>query len=348
MAFPRIENCDRRFRTRTFGIWLSRILCSSVLCLFFAIDYFNRHVWVFGTWMCKVCRSVSKINMYSSIFFLTALSVDRTLAVTRPTTTTWLRTRQGIRNISIGIWISSCVLMIPELVYSTDVRVDYNHSVCGMSFPKSQNATEDAWYIKMGLYELTKCVLGFFGPICIILYSYSAILYTVQWKLIGSRDGKSRATKLAAIIVTTFIICWLPFQALTLQSALGGFLEWGISMNARQKFIHKKIMPYAISLAYTNSAVNPILYAFTLRPFRDTLKSNFLCKFRSLGSDVEPHPAKKYAPVPVQDSNNMSTDDKLLSPKSREDSQITHLTALTNTSITRNSSLFRLQDASSL
>ena len=100
--------------------------------------------------------------------------------------------------------------------------------------------------------------------------------------------------------------------------------------------------------AYTNSAVNPILYAFTLRPFRDTLKSNFLCKFRSLGSDVEPHPAKKYAPVPVQDSNNMSTDDKLLSPKSREDSQITHLTALTNTSITRNSSLFRLQDASSL
>ena len=60
----------------------------------------------------------------------------------------------------------------------------------------------------MGLYELTKCVFGFFGPICIILYSYSSILYTVQWKLIGSSDGKSRATKLAALIVATFII-WL-------------------------------------------------------------------------------------------------------------------------------------------
>ena len=31
---------------------------------FFAIDYFNRHVWIFGTFMCKLFRSVSKINMY--------------------------------------------------------------------------------------------------------------------------------------------------------------------------------------------------------------------------------------------------------------------------------------------
>ena len=34
------------------------------------------------------------------------------------------------------------------------------------------------WYLKSGIYELLKCIFGFFGPICIILYSYSAILYT--------------------------------------------------------------------------------------------------------------------------------------------------------------------------
>jgi len=98
--------------------------------------------------------------------------------------------------------------MIPELIYSTDHRPNYTHPVCGMSFPLNSSAEDEieAWYIKMGLYELTKCVFGFFGPICIILYSYSAILYTVQWKLIGSKDGKSRATKLAATIVATFII----------------------------------------------------------------------------------------------------------------------------------------------
>ena len=81
-----------------------------------------------------------------------------------------------------------------------------------MAFPLSQNASfeeREAWYIKMGLYELTKCVFGFFGPICIIMYSYSAILYTVQCKLIGSKDGKSRATKLAATIVATFVVWYV-------------------------------------------------------------------------------------------------------------------------------------------
>ena len=67
------------------------------------------------------------------------------------------------------------------------------------------DADIEMWYLKMGLYELAKCVLGFFVPIIVIFYSYSAVLYTVQWKLIGGQSGKTRATRLAAIIVMTFI-----------------------------------------------------------------------------------------------------------------------------------------------
>ena len=136
---------------------------------------------------------------------------------------------------------------------------------------------------------------------------------------------------------------WVPFQALSLQSALGGFLELGITMSPNQELIHKKIMPYAISLgelyigkntnsinilsiAYTNSAVNPILYAFTLRPFRETIKHNFLC-LRKDGIDDKL--LKNYSPVPAVDSNNLSVDDKI-SPKIREHSQITQYTVLSS------------------
>lgn len=29
-----------------------------------AVDYFHKHVWIFGTYWCKICRFVSKVNMY--------------------------------------------------------------------------------------------------------------------------------------------------------------------------------------------------------------------------------------------------------------------------------------------
>jgi len=247
-----------------------------------AVDYFTRHKWYFGLIPCKAVRTISKINMYSSIFFLAALSVDRALAVTRPTTGTSMRTRTGIKIISISIWLCATLLALPETIYSTIV-FQGNITACGMKFPIPSNATDDQiedWYLKSGIYELLKCIFGFFGPICIILYSYSAILYTVQWKLIGGQNGKARATKLAAIIVTTFIICWLPFQALSLWSALAGYLEWGLTMSRCDHILHGKLMPYAVALAYANSAINPILYAFTLRPFRLTLNEN-LAKFIS-------------------------------------------------------------------
>ena len=216
---------------------------------------------------------------------MAALSVDRALAVTRPTTGTSMRTRTGIKIISISIWLCATLLALPETIYSTIV-FQGNITACGMKFPIPSNATDDQieerfncrslkpidrviwevnwvnlplgkrgghlyekswkdWYLKSGIYELLKCIFGFFGPICIILYSYSAILYTgllisdrimskhnivihlcsvrpmlclpekywtwilVQWKLIGGQNGKARATKLAAIIVTTFIIWWV-------------------------------------------------------------------------------------------------------------------------------------------
>ena len=96
------------------------------------------------------------------------------------------------------------------MIYSDVFHEAYNHPVCFMTFSRpSANATDsevEAWLLKNGIYELLKCSFGFFLPLVIILCSYSAILYTVQWKLIGGSAGKQRATKLAAIIVSSFII----------------------------------------------------------------------------------------------------------------------------------------------
>ena len=74
---------------------------------------------------------------------MAALSVDRALAVTRPTTGTSMRTRTGIKIISISIWLCATLLALPETIYSTIVVAQGNITVCGMKFPIPSNATDD-------------------------------------------------------------------------------------------------------------------------------------------------------------------------------------------------------------
>lgn len=79
-----------------------------------------------------------------------------------------------------------------------------------------------------------------------------------------SRREVKKARKLS-IIVFFFMICWIP---LYLSNTLEAFL---ISHQPAW------LVDTFIILSHLNSALNPILYAYHMRDFREAMK-NFLCK----------------------------------------------------------------------
>ena len=79
-----------------------------------------------------------------------------------------------------------------------------------------------------------------------------------------SRREVKKARKLL-IIVIFFMICWIP---LYLSNTLEAFL---ISHQPAW------LVDTFIILSHLNSALNPILYAYHMRDFREAMK-NFLCK----------------------------------------------------------------------
>ena len=99
-------------------------------------------------------KKYNNTDSSSSIFFLTALSVDRMIAVTRPTSHLWIRKAKGIFATSIAIWCSSLAMAIPEAIYSTDTWSSVNHTICGMSFPKnsSSEASVTRWYSLVSIF----------------------------------------------------------------------------------------------------------------------------------------------------------------------------------------------------
>eukprot|EP00794_Sanderia_malayensis_P011787 gene11787-13007_t len=76
-----------------------------------------------------------------------------------------------------------------------------------------------------------------------------------------------KATKLFAIIATTFVLCWLPLIIINITDSLG-----------YQEKLPMAFVNVALFTIFGNSLVNPIIYAFFQPSFRQTIVSWFRCR----------------------------------------------------------------------
>lgn len=72
--------------------------------------------WPFGEVVCKVFISIDYYNMFTSIFTLTMMSVDRYVAVCHPVKALDFRTPINAKMINVCIWMLSSAAGIPALL----------------------------------------------------------------------------------------------------------------------------------------------------------------------------------------------------------------------------------------
>lgn len=72
--------------------------------------------WPFGELLCKVVLSIDYYNMFTSIFTLTMMSVDRYVAVCHPVKALDFRTPAKAKIINVCIWVLSSVIGVPIMV----------------------------------------------------------------------------------------------------------------------------------------------------------------------------------------------------------------------------------------
>ncbi|XP_042320374.1 kappa-type opioid receptor-like [Sceloporus undulatus] len=82
--------------------------------------------WPFGDVLCKIVISIDYYNMFTSIFTLTMMSVDRYIAVCHPVKALDFRTPLKAKIINICIWLLSSSVGISAIVLGgTKVRDDF-------------------------------------------------------------------------------------------------------------------------------------------------------------------------------------------------------------------------------
>ncbi|XP_026068497.1 C3a anaphylatoxin chemotactic receptor-like [Carassius auratus] len=240
--------------------YLSLALSDFIFCatLPFTIDYMLKGSWIFGLFMCKFNSFVMTLNMYSSIFILVIISVDHCITVEFPV---WAQNQRTVLKASVVVllvWFVSSLLSILPAKFR-DIGINHeSKDICYNNYDNNQHKT----------VVFMRFILGFLIPFLTIFICYSILIR----KLRANQMSKfTKPFKIMTLLITTFFICWLPFQVVSI-------LELDQTENS---FAFYTAQLVSGSLACANSFLNPFLYAFMAKDFKKKFYS-FLSKIQSV------------------------------------------------------------------
>ncbi|XP_053545949.1 C-X-C chemokine receptor type 3-2 [Bombina bombina] len=254
---------SRRCSWHLADYYLFQLAVSDLLLGFtlpFWASQFN-HGWIFGRIPCKILGALFTMNMYSGIFFLACISINRYLSIVHAIE--FHKKQRPIHTliISISVWGLSGILSWQEF-YFRDVQYisQFEKYACLYNFD-AQKA--DTWRVKLCLINL---IMGFLIPLILMFYLYSKIFYT----LLHSRLNYSyRSQVVIVVVLLAFVLCWAPYNILKL---IDSFQRLGIIKRACEM---EKMLDIgstiAESLGLAHVCFNPIIYAFVGVKFREKL-----------------------------------------------------------------------------
>ncbi|OXB60875.1 hypothetical protein ASZ78_014427 [Callipepla squamata] len=251
----------------SLGVYVINLALADLLYLstipFVVCTYFT-HDWFFGDVGCRLLFSLDLLTMHASIFLLTAMSLERYWAVTRP-----LRARRAgssyRKPASAILWLLAFLLTAPMMAMTQLREGDGpNKRICVPTW------TPVAFRLYLTVLFATSILVP--GVVLIIVYTLLARVYhSSTWQPglpVAGRAPSQRLSSRISAIVVAYWACFLPFWGWQLA---GLYQRDGIGMGpTAQAYLNFGVT----CLAYGNSCVNPFLYTLLASSYRRHPKHN--------------------------------------------------------------------------
>ncbi|KAM3921633.1 chemerin-like receptor 1 [Leptodactylus fuscus] len=224
--------------------------------------------WPFGPIFCKLVNCFFGLSIYASILLLSAISIDRCVLVLFPVWCQNYRNPRLVTIVCLVIWILS-IALVPGSYTLSEMSTESNRSSC-----KNLDVFEDWERREADIFTVCIFLYQFLVPLIIILISYAILLLTLRKKKL---NRSSKPLLVVTGVVFSFFLCWLPYHALALSRVCLGGLPLLVSLVA---------VPLSKCLAMFNSCINPILYVFIGREFKDAVKRSLTQVFKTIFDEV--------------------------------------------------------------
>ncbi|XP_030208667.1 tachykinin receptor 3a [Gadus morhua] len=268
----------KRMRTVTNYFLLNLAFSDASVAAFNALVnciYATHGDWYFGEAYCRFHNFFPVTAVFASIYSMTAISVDRYMAIIHPLKPRLSATATKV--VIVCIWGLAVVLAFPNCFYAT-IRRYPRRTSCYVNWPRGN---QDSF-----MYHIIVAILVYLLPLVVMGITYTIVGVTLWGGEIpgnssdnyhGQLKAKRKVVKMMIIVVLTFALCWLPYHMY--------FVVTGVFKSlTRWKHIQQVYLA-VMWLAMSSTMYNPIIYCCLNSRFRAGFKRAFRwCPFIKVSS----------------------------------------------------------------
>ncbi|KAF3832436.1 hypothetical protein F7725_026101 [Dissostichus mawsoni] len=236
--------------------------------------YSLAHYWVFGEAFCKAMVFMINACMYSSVFFITLMSVERFVAVRYPFASAGWKRKKALDKVLLVLWTAAFLFSIP-VIPTQVVGIDSGEEHC--LYRLYTSVAQELGCV------LLETLVGYIIPFFILVVCYGCLCSRITQMTFKS---KRKSTVLIASVVVVFAICWTPHHIGNVLSVIILAIEDSLPQAADNLESVRNTMTFiAGAMVFISSTVNPMLYMFAARSFRSSLRDTGIQKlFRHISS----------------------------------------------------------------
>ncbi|XP_028844792.1 substance-K receptor [Denticeps clupeoides] len=233
----------------------------------FNFVYALHNDWYFGLGYCRFQNFFPITAMFSSIYSMAAIAVDRYMAIIHPLKPRLSST--STKAVIALIWALAFALAFPQCFYAGTKSYSYR-TVCLVQWPDDYGGTHQL------IYQTAVIVLIYLLPLLVMLVTYSLVGYRLWGSEIpgeasehyqNQMRAKRKVVKMMIVVVVTFTFCWLPYHVYFI---LGSF-----SKEIYNEQYIQQVYLAIFWLAMSSTMYNPIIYCCLNQRFRSGFRRAF-------------------------------------------------------------------------
>lgn len=242
------------------------------------IVYNELWAWPMGAQACKLLRGSYSVNLYSGMLLLACISADRYIAIVQARRSFRLRSLAYSRIICVVVWASAFLLSVPTFYFYNWYKPSDTEFTMMLDEEEYENETSWPQYVcefrfqdrNMALATKvaipgTQLAVGFFLPLLVMVFCYSAIIATL---LRAKNFQRHKAVRVVLVVVAVFIFCHLPYNVTLFYDTLTMF-DLKSCEESDALHVAKTVTQ---TVAHLHCCLNPLLYAFIGVRFRNHLR----------------------------------------------------------------------------